>query len=350
MSSVLLNLWYLAIPGPYLPPGRMRAKTIAGEPILVGRDREGRPFAVRDICPHRGVPLSFGRFDGVELQCAYHGWRFNCEGRCTSIPSLTDDQDFDVARIKVRSYPCREHQGNVWIFIGDKPRAGAAVGGESDLPDIPDIPDLGDRRPQVIETQVFTCGVDQAAVGLVDPAHGPFVHESWFWRSRRSIHEKSKRFVPSPLGFKMARHRPSSNSAVYRLLGGETSTEIRFQLPGVRIENIQAGKHLLCGLTVVTPIDEGRTEVSHMIYFTQPWLTPFKPLLKRFAKTFLGQDKRMMNKLQIGLAQNPTPILVNDADTQIKWYYRLKKEWVRHLEDGDAFRNPVKETVLRWRT
>jgi len=28
-------------------------------------------------------------------------------------------------------------------------------------------------------------------------AHGPFVHQAWYWRSRGSIHEKTKRFAPS---------------------------------------------------------------------------------------------------------------------------------------------------------
>ena len=30
----------------------------------------------RDLCPHRGVPLSMGCVEGEELVCAYHGLRF----------------------------------------------------------------------------------------------------------------------------------------------------------------------------------------------------------------------------------------------------------------------------------
>jgi phenylpropionate dioxygenase-like ring-hydroxylating dioxygenase large terminal subunit len=59
---------------------------------------------------------------------------------------------------------------------------------------------------------IFSCGPDHAVVGLMDPAHGPFVHRAWWWRSRRSIHEKEKRFEPAPLGFRMCRHAPSANS------------------------------------------------------------------------------------------------------------------------------------------
>ncbi len=34
-------------------------------PLVLGRDAAGKPFALRDVCPHRAFPLSFGRFDGA---------------------------------------------------------------------------------------------------------------------------------------------------------------------------------------------------------------------------------------------------------------------------------------------
>lgn len=41
-------------------------------------------------------------------------------------------------------------------------------------------------------------------------------------------------------------------------------------------------------------------------------------------------------------------MLVNDADTQARWYYRLKRDWARARADGRPFVNPVPETTLRW--
>ena len=344
MSTHLRNLWYFVLPSRGLRRGAMRAKTVLGEPLLLCRGRDGEVFALRDICPHRGLPLSFGWFDGAEVTCSYHGWRFDCTGRCTAIPSLTEGQDFDPGRIKVKRYPCREAQGCIWVFMAGERRDDAPA------PDPPEVPEIGDAAPRIIESQIFDCHMDHAVVGLMDPAHGPFVHASWWWRSRRSIHEKAKRFAPSPFGFRMVRHAPSSNSLAYRLLGGQTSTEIIFRLPGVRIEHINAGSHTLCNLTAVTPIDDDRTEVHHLIYWTQPWLTPLAPVFKPFARRFLAQDRRMVSRQQVGLRHNPPLMLINDADTQAKWYYRLKKEWQRVQDEGGDFRNPVKETVLRWRS
>ena len=211
----------------------MLAKVMLGEPILIGRDTAGAPFALRDPCPHRGMPLSAGRFDGREVECCYHGWRFDTGGQCTSIPSLVPGQTFSPARIRVRSYPVREVQGNIWVFFGDDPAA---------APEIPLLDGFGERLPNLVESVSFAAAIDHAVVGLMDPAHGPFVHRAWWWRSRRSIQQKSKVFAPSPYGFTMSRHIPSANSRAYRLLGGTPETEIVFRLPSVRIEQIQAGR------------------------------------------------------------------------------------------------------------
>ncbi len=43
-------------------------------------------------------------------------------------------------------------------------------------------------------------------------------------------------------------------------------------------------------------------------------------------------------------------MLINDADTQARWYYRLKAEYLRARAEKRAFVNPVKDRVLRWRS
>src|SRR5690606_651066 len=89
-EQFLRNIWYFALPSTALRRGRMTARRLLGEPLLFGRAADGTPFALRDVCPHRGIPLSYGRFDGAEIECCYHGWRFDTGGRCTAIPSLVE--------------------------------------------------------------------------------------------------------------------------------------------------------------------------------------------------------------------------------------------------------------------
>jgi phenylpropionate dioxygenase-like ring-hydroxylating dioxygenase large terminal subunit len=346
----LTDLWYFGATGRTLKPGQLRHKVMLGQPVLIGRAHDGKAFAMQDTCPHRGILLSSGKMlqaeDGESrVECPYHGWQFGPDASCRHIPSLVDGQELDPTKIQNRSYPCKEVNGNIWVYVAEDPRrAGEPVC------EPPVIPDIENAQPQLIETATFNCAIDHAVIGLMDPAHGPFVHGSWWWRSSKSAHEKAKSFGPAHLGFAMRTHKPSSNSSLYKFLGGDVTTEISFQIPGIRIEHIKAGKHTMVGLTTVTPITEGQTEVTQTFYWNMPWLGPLKPLLRVPVQIFLRQDRDAVNEQQKGLKFDPRLMLIDDADQQAKWYHRLKKEWTDSRQEGREFTNPVPETVLRWRS
>ena len=148
----------------------------------------------------------------------------------------------------------------------------------------------------------------------------------------------------------MSRHAPSSNSRAYRLLGGAPETEITFRLPSVRIEQIRAGHYAVTNLTALTPIDDRTTEVNHCIYWNAPWLSALKPLLLPYVRAFLRQDRDIMQRQQRGLRFDPVLSLIDDADTQARWYYRLKQEYRRATAERREFENPVSPRTLRWRS
>lgn len=349
-QAMLRSFWYLALPGAKLARGKTVALTLLGEPVLVCRAGDGQVFALRDICPHRGIPLSYGSFDGREIECCYHGWRFGRDGHCTAIPSLTDAQEVAVERIRCGAFPCREVQGNIWVYLPEKtarlPRADV-----EDLPQVPELPGFGDRAPQVSISQVFSCDADTAAFGLMDPTHAAFVHTSWWWKkSARKLRLKEKHFEAAPLGWRMTRHRLPPENRVYRLLGQEVTTEITYALPGLRIELIEGDRHKAASLTAITPLNEHETLVQQALYWTLPWTAPLRPLARYLANVFLTQDRRVVDMQQKGLAHSPNLMLIDDADTQAKWFYRLKREWLRATEEGRPFENPVKDCTLRWRS
>lgn len=338
----LRNLWYFALHSHALKPGRLVHRTFLGEPLLLGRTNEGEAFALRDLCPHRGVPLSRGKYVEGTVECPYHGWRFKPSGQCAHIPSLVGEEGVDPAKIAVRKYPLAERNGLVWIYMGEDASA--------PLVPAPELPIDEAARPTLIEGQSFPCAIDHAVVGLMDPAHGPFVHKVWWWRTAKSIHAKAKKYAPTRRGFTMVSHKPSSNSTLYKILGGDLTTEIGFELPGIRVENIKAGRNQVVGLTTCTPITENETEVTQTFFWNIRWIAPFKPIAQHVARVFLGQDRRMVTIQQEGLKHNPRMMLIQDADVPAMWYYRLKKEWADALAAKRPFENPVPETTLRWRS
>jgi phenylpropionate dioxygenase-like ring-hydroxylating dioxygenase large terminal subunit len=330
-----------------LKPGKLLGVQLLGEPVVLARTLSGHVYALRDVCPHRGIPLRYGYLEKNDLTCCYHGWRFAADGSCTAIPSLVEDQKFDPSRVRVRAYPCREVQGNLWVYCGDR-EPGA---GPNPQPEPPLLPGIGNLAPRVALSSHFPCDADQAAFGLMDPTHAAFVHTSWWWKKQaRKLREKQKEFEPGPLGWRMKRHRLPPENRAYRVLGQTVTTEISYRLPGLRIEHIEGDRHTIVGLTAITPLNEKETEVHQCLYWTLPWLGVLAPLVRRLAWAFLMQDREVVVKQQEGLAFDPNLMLINDADTQARWYHRLKQEWQSAESEGRPFQNPVTARTLRWRS
>ena len=344
MDNFVKDIWYFAGLLSDIQDGGTRAFSLAGEPIVLARESDNI-FALRDICPHRAVPLSAGCVKSGTVECPYHGGRFGLEdGLCKEIPALPQDSDMEVERIGVRTYPIRQAGPLIWIYLRSDPKD------ISSPPIEPPEFDLPRARATLDDEVELACHIDHAVIGLMDPAHGPYVHRQWWWRSEKSIHEKAKAFEPRDLGFAMVAHTPSSNSFAYKLLGGKPVTEITFQLPSIRTEEITIGKRKVLSFTALTPLDENKTAIRQLFFTDHPTFRILSPFLGGFARAFLRQDSDMVDLQQKGLKHEPRLMLVEDADTQAKWYYALKKAWAKSNSTGETFTNPVKARILRWRS
>ncbi len=354
-ATLIYNDWYPAIRAEQLHGKRLHTsglhKTmLMGMPLVLGRKRNGTLFAMRDLCPHRGIPLSCGWFDGDSLACKYHGWKFEpVSGQCTEIPSLTTHDTLDPTRIYGTAFPCVERDGYVWVYIPE-PGSGRVRGDSVHLPPVPETPKFGGKFRSAHFRAELPCNVDHGIIGLMDPAHGPFVHQSWWWRKQASIHEKEKHFEPIPEGFRMSAHTPSGNSAPYKLLGvyGEPiTTTIDFQLPNRRIETIRCGPKWFSSITTVTPTTTRACRIDVFaawnIFYAVPGVTA---VAKFFGKRFVGQDQQTMIEQAEGLKYNPTLMLIDDADRPARWYFALKQARL----EGSGKHPLTGPVTLRWRS
>lgn len=113
------DFWYPLARSRDLRAGRMLAVSFAGDPIVLVRPKEGDVYALEDRCAHRQVPLHEGVVVSDRLRCGYHGWTYDRSGRCVEVPYLNKDK----LPNGVRSYPCREAYGLVFVFPGDPAKA-----------------------------------------------------------------------------------------------------------------------------------------------------------------------------------------------------------------------------------
>ena len=343
-SAPLMGFWYPALLSSTIRKGTMKAQTLVGMPLVLCRNCEGNVAALHDLCPHRAMPLSIGCFDGQRIACSYHGWQFDLTGTCRHIPSLTKGAALKPEKIGVTTYPCRDQDGYAWVYIP------GSDGTSKPLPDIPRLPLLSQHHRLVHISTNLNCTIDNGVIGLMDPAHGPFVHESSWWRRRDNIREKAKTFEPIPNGFRMKARSSSHHSGPYKLLGlsGPITTTIDFILPSHRVELIQAGQWWFSTLATVTPISQEECRIDFCAAWNcLPWLPFAKNLFRIFAQIFIDQDKRVMEKQSVGLKHVPSMMLIDDADTQAKWYLKLKTAYLISRKYGAPLEHPLKGGPLR---
>jgi len=151
-----------------LPRARPLAVTALDQSLALARF-PGRVTALADRCPHRNAPLSAGRLSAAGLQCPYHGWRFDHDGRCIDVPGLAEPPAFLRRAGCVPVRPVREQDGLVWVHMGESPVPDAS------LPYRP--AGMDPRRVYAFNWTVRARGaLADLAENFLDATHTHFIH------------------------------------------------------------------------------------------------------------------------------------------------------------------------------
>jgi len=138
-------------------------------PVLLYRTESGQVVAMEDRCPHRLAPLSLGNLRGDSVECGYHGFRFEPNGKCSHVPTMETVPPFSV-----ESYPVQESGPFVWIYLGDR----AVL---EQVPPPPELPWTTDPAFAVLSGR-FDIGANYMLLkeNVLDLSHLGFVHARSF--------------------------------------------------------------------------------------------------------------------------------------------------------------------------
>ncbi len=117
ICGINLNHWYVVASSSEVKNEPV-AIELWYEKIVLFRDSQGIVKALDDRCPHRQVKLSEGKIVENNIECAYHGWRFNEQGECSFVPYLQEKQK--LPNCKLKTYPVQELDGFIWLFSGEE--------------------------------------------------------------------------------------------------------------------------------------------------------------------------------------------------------------------------------------
>ena len=110
------SIWFPIAASDDLPYRHVYHAQLLGTEMAVWRADDGFVNIWENRCLHRGVRLSIGINEGVELKCQYHGWRYaNRTAGCTYIPAHPANSP--ARTIQNRVYPAIERYGLVWSGI-----------------------------------------------------------------------------------------------------------------------------------------------------------------------------------------------------------------------------------------
>jgi len=164
MANYLRNAWYAAANGDELKAAPL-SRVLLGEPLVFYRTETGAVVALQDRCPHRFAPLSMGKIRGDQLECPYHGLRFDRTGACSHNPHGTIP-----AKATVRSYPTLERFGYIWFWPGNPEQADSAL--------LPDFPFMRDAEHFTVAGGYLHVKANYELIvdNLLDLSHALFVH------------------------------------------------------------------------------------------------------------------------------------------------------------------------------
>ena len=175
LGNLLRRFWVPALevdefPIGWAPPVRVE---LMGEKLVCFRDLEGRYAFLQERCAHRRASLYFGRNEGADspdgqcgLRCAYHGWKYDIDGRCIDMPNEPPSSRFKE-HVQITSYPGVERGGIIWAYMGPPELMPA-------LPELEWAIVPGDQRyvSRRLENTCYT----QAMEGGIDSSHVSFLH------------------------------------------------------------------------------------------------------------------------------------------------------------------------------
>lgn len=281
--------WYIAAPSSEVTGKQPLARTIMEEPIVLWRDPQGEPVAMTDRCLHRNAKLSEGElFDG-KIGCPYHGWTYDATGACVQVPS--EGPGLCELRRQLATFPVREQDGFVWVWMGDPQRA--------DEREPFGFPQVAKGWSSYVMLTRFDGDVTDLVENFMDVPHTAFVHRGWF-REGAQGKPGAAEVTQTPESVLVTYDQPDDAIGFARWLlnpdGAPLVHTDRFFMPNcTRVDYRWGPRRHFVITSQITPVTPDTAVVYTAITFTFGPLTRLaRLLLPAYTRVVINQDVAIM--------------------------------------------------------
>jgi phenylpropionate dioxygenase-like ring-hydroxylating dioxygenase large terminal subunit len=173
---MIFNQWYIILSSRELKTNKPQKIKRLNLTLAIWRNADGKVNCIDDRCCHRGASLSCGKIKDGDIECPFHGFRFNGKGRATLIPAIGKNGKIPEA-MRVTHYPTHEAFGFIWLWWGNPDKATSS-------PFF--FPDLNGFAYSEFKDD-WPVHYSRAIENQLDVVHLPFVHKTTIGRGNKTI-------------------------------------------------------------------------------------------------------------------------------------------------------------------
>ncbi|MFM8547314.1 MAG: Rieske 2Fe-2S domain-containing protein [Betaproteobacteria bacterium] len=288
-QKIFRRFWHAVVPISTLAHGRPVPFTLLGESIVLFLDPHGRPAALLDRCCHRTAKLSRGRCDAGQIECGYHGWRYDARGQVVRIPQYDPGREIP-ADYRTPAFHCVERYGYAWVALEDP------------IAPIPDIAEFGAPGWRTIFQfyEPWATSPLRALENSLENAHFSVVHRATFGvaaQPRPSRYE----LVERDGGFYAETLIDATNPPAFHRVSGTTEPITQrlmrnaYFLPFSRrldIEYPSGVRHVI--INCFTPIDDGHIQLVQWLFRNDSEEACPQQMLIDFDRQIINEDRDML--------------------------------------------------------
>ncbi|KAL3650940.1 Protein TIC 55, chloroplastic [Castilleja foliolosa] len=312
--------WYPLYLTKNVPDDAPLGLTVFDKQVVLYRDGNGELRCHEDRCPHRLAKLSEGQlFDG-RLECLYHGWQFEGNGKCVKIPQLSAGAKIPQSAC-VKTYEIKDSQGVIWIWMSHKtpPKP-------EKIPHFENFDRPGFRDISMIHELPYDHSI--LLENLMDPAHVPISHDRTDFTAKREdatslffeVTERTDRGFAGHWGREKDR---STQNYIPNFLRFEAPCNLQNNR---EIVDKNGKKDYFSGLFLCRPSGQGKSML--IVRFGNTRQPPL--LLKLFPQWYFHQNASKVFEQDMGFLSSQNEILMKEKVPTRGLYINLKSSdtWV----------------------